>query len=369
MNPIYSAALQDHIAKKYSILGSSTQLGMSSIKHASRRSIPLSGQSLSVRQQQLLRWSKQMNGKSRARREWGTEDEYLDAQPVSLAQKLGVVPHEQMRHCDWLAIKEKSLFSPLGSGRDKLRHKHECPICQEGYANSRQILLSCGHLFHAACFTSWERLQTSRSCPLCRQSYHRLKTRDAHYIAIGQAALLIQTVWRRYRCRKTFVPIWDAHVPRDLGLRRQRLLKRLEGPVVQPSASLSSQSSVSTLFDALELRNSHCRRVIEDGVEKIARKRVDGKRASFWSRVYAKASARRGEECPICLLFIPIASAKYAKDLDRALDSKASQTKNAVALFSCSHYMHSKCFEAYVKMMGGKTCPCCRGTDLRTCFL
>ena len=71
MNPLYAAALQDHITNKYAF-------------HPSKPKV--SG--LSLRQKQLLRWSKSMKSdKKNAPLEF--TEKYLDAVPSTLAQRLG----------------------------------------------------------------------------------------------------------------------------------------------------------------------------------------------------------------------------------------------------------------------------------------
>lgn len=42
----------------------------------------------------------------------------------------------------------------------------ECPICYEGIEAAGASTTSCGHVFHAACLTSW--LERANTCPSCR---------------------------------------------------------------------------------------------------------------------------------------------------------------------------------------------------------
>ena len=44
--------------------------------------------------------------------------------------------------------------------------KMECPICYEGIEAAGASTTSCGHVFHAACLTSW--LERANTCPSCR---------------------------------------------------------------------------------------------------------------------------------------------------------------------------------------------------------
>ena len=364
MNPLYSAALQDHITAKYSITNNEFT-GQSSIKSSHAKSYPRPGASMSKRQQQLLRWSKSMKkGKAAIRNTWGAQDEYLDVNPPTLAQRLGVIPHETMSAVEWNEIKEKALFT-VGK-----KTRLECPICVEGFANSKQILLSCGHLYHESCFKSWERLQTLRSCPLCRQSYHRLLTRDAHHIAITQAAICIQSYWRRFVCRRNFLPIWEAHVPVDIKLRRRRLLARLDQPASTWSHGnqTTKSNSMATLFDALDSRNLKAKYIINHGVNELTKNNLQQKKTLFWQRVYRRACDRGREDCPICLTAVNLES-KYINVEESVLDMDSENLKRrGIALFQCSHYMHGKCFGSFAKFMQGRQCPCCRG-DLKVQFI
>merc|ERR1712137_51398 len=56
----------------------------------------------------------------------------------------------------------------------------DCPICFQacplvGRASTRIELLSCSHVFHRCCFTSFESFHVFeiRICPVCRQNYER----------------------------------------------------------------------------------------------------------------------------------------------------------------------------------------------------
>ena len=78
MNPLYAAALQDHITNKYAF-----------------HPLKPKASGLSLRQKQLLRWSKSMKSdkknvksdKKNAPLEF--TEKYLDAVPSTLAQRLG----------------------------------------------------------------------------------------------------------------------------------------------------------------------------------------------------------------------------------------------------------------------------------------
>jgi hypothetical protein len=67
---------------------------------------------------------------------WGAQDEYLDVNPPTLAQRLGVIPHETIS-LQWGMEWNK------GKGALYCRKKDTVgmsPICVQGFPNSKQIL-------------------------------------------------------------------------------------------------------------------------------------------------------------------------------------------------------------------------------------
>lgn len=48
------------------------------------------------------------------------------------------------------------------------KEEAECLICQEEMSKERVSQLSCGHIFHKSCISSW--LQRKASCPTCRKA-------------------------------------------------------------------------------------------------------------------------------------------------------------------------------------------------------
>ncbi|CAL1414306.1 unnamed protein product [Linum trigynum] len=50
---------------------------------------------------------------------------------------------------------------------------YPCPICREGIFQSQENTgkrVPCGHVYHAACISSWLSNSGDGSCPLCRAS-------------------------------------------------------------------------------------------------------------------------------------------------------------------------------------------------------
>jgi len=46
-----------------------------------------------------------------------------------------------------------------------------CSICMEDICCKDVVNVSCGHLFHQKCITSWSKTSRSKTCPLCRTDY------------------------------------------------------------------------------------------------------------------------------------------------------------------------------------------------------
>ena len=289
---------------------------------------------------------------------------------------------------EWKEIKRKAFHSfEKNSRHSKIEKKLECPICQEGYAHTTQILLSCGHLYHESCFRSWERLQPSRSCCLCRQPYQRLQTRDAHVLALYHAATTIQTCWRGYIQRKRFEPVWVNHVPLDFKIRKKRLMQKMEHGQIKSTFGcpgrrktssadqnskieideknklpqinshnnqLSQQSSIVTLFDNLELVNQHSMRIVDDSISHLTSKPKRKGLSTFWRNVVRSIKKRGKQDCSICLC-----------PMDQLLQVTADGqviggTTKSLAVLGCSHYLHTTCFTSFQSLMNGRHCPCCR---------
>jgi hypothetical protein len=56
------------------------------------------------------------------------------------------------------------------------RNELNCPICFEPHTGDSE-LLSCSHTFHSACISACENV-SARICPICRQTYSRVKLSD-----------------------------------------------------------------------------------------------------------------------------------------------------------------------------------------------
>jgi hypothetical protein len=48
--------------------------------------------------------------------------------------------------------------------------EESCSICRDDFQLQPQVLLSCSHVFHASCISSFERFTGHKTCPLCRHT-------------------------------------------------------------------------------------------------------------------------------------------------------------------------------------------------------
>lgn len=95
---------------------------------------------------------------------------------LTLAQKRGLVacPPPKLTRDDWDRCEKQA--------EDRGDLAHPCSICRESFGVKEHVILSCSHVFHLDCITSFERfLRTNqRVCPLCRkQDYQKRCTAKA----------------------------------------------------------------------------------------------------------------------------------------------------------------------------------------------
>ena len=77
-------------------------------------------------------------------------------------------------------------------------------ICCEPFRDQKQVLLSCGHVFHRTCLRSWERHSKSRCCPVCRKQHYRKRgIADGANVYRDECAVRLQAAWRGARTRRT----------------------------------------------------------------------------------------------------------------------------------------------------------------------
>eukprot|EP00762_Andalucia_godoyi_P005421 ANDGO_08363.mRNA.1 hypothetical protein H257_03740 len=251
-------------------------------------------------------------------------EESGDNPKLTLAQRLGLVsaPAAKLTSDEWRHV--ETIAASRGEA------KNECSICFQKFGLADQVILSCSHMFHAACLASYERFvkKTKRkSCPLCRaKDYQKRRTEQGKAEFVKESAVLIQAVWRGHQARKQALRLRCA---KDPLLKRKVLSEKL--------ARISSR---------MEARSNRQQRRVDDFIADIDRSVSSSRISSFsemdWrlSEQVAKQRCLGNEhggslsmqpiaaECPICMTAM-------------GLDARP------VVLTSCSHVFHEACLSSF----------------------
>ncbi len=98
---------------------------------------------------------------------------YLSGVPdvqETLAQKRGIAPPAvkvtTLTNMEWNAIESNI--------RERSDPDSCCPICMDGFNQGHEVLLSCSHMFHRSCLTSFEKFMKNGllTCPICRYCHN-----------------------------------------------------------------------------------------------------------------------------------------------------------------------------------------------------
>ncbi|KAF8065961.1 lon protease [Scenedesmus sp. PABB004] len=138
----------------------------------------------------------------------------------SLAQRLGLAPAPAA-----LLTPEQWEAVHAGARARADPRVDACAVCLEPFADcaTAQALLSCGHVFHAACLRAFEAHARSRACPLCRAPCYQTRAiTDAADARAAAAATRIQAVARGWLARRALVAalVRQPRPPRAQRLRR-----------------------------------------------------------------------------------------------------------------------------------------------------
>ena len=276
----------------------------------------------------------------------------------------------------------------------------ECPICQESFLNTTQILTCCAHLFHTDCLRSWERLLANQSnsngngnhhtsirkCPVCRkEDYHRLQTRCGHEMAYTRSIVQIQTWWRGRWSYLKFQKVWEKHVPKDTRVRRRKLERKLESLsttntntakhhhghhrlALPPLGTKKLPSQLDLFLEGLDAGNAVAAEYIQQALDKLTlKKQRHGRQllkpTTFWKMVMDKILQRGVIDCVICLQGICLESIINTHQKERTViattqpphpPSSSTYTYTytgkkgkKVVMFGCSHILHAPCFSIY----------------------
>jgi Zn finger protein HypA/HybF involved in hydrogenase expression len=303
-NPLFAAALQDHIIR---------------INYPQKNKNSL----LSTRQQQLLRWAKKEK-KTKSKLPILVPQELRIPQSTkSLAQRLGIFPsiHEPTK-IEWDRLNLQS----------QSRYK-KCIICLQEFKLDHQTLLSCGHIYHANCFRSYENLSqtTKKGCPLCRKEYIKVNTDMGKQLYITSSVIKIQSAWRGYRQFKKYQSI--EKIPSQKILLKKYCFKAMS-KLNQKNLDLIQKQNIdlSEFIGSLNLKASDAKKLKND---------------KFWKKIFGKLVKRGKDDCVICCTGIQL-------PVDYSGDSRP------LYITSCSHAFHASCLKSLEGFTGNFNCPICR---------
>ncbi|CAM9262582.1 unnamed protein product [Ectocarpus sp. 8 AP-2014] len=260
---------------------------------------------------------------------------------VTLAQIRGLEepPEPTLTPGEWRAVETKA----LARGDEAA----PCPICRESFRGESQVILSCSHLFHKACLSSFERFLRAqeRSCPLCRKvDYQKKATRQGAVAWRQRCARRLQCAYRRHRARRQYRGLLRRHYGAGLGdtLRRREFLSgqaaetagklsaaledrgdtidRLFGEfdrslafsrqVFGPASTSTNLLAATTGTSSTEGNNNNNNNNNNNGnlsssstVGNECTKVTPAKerRVVVWKEAWIKAGERAEDECPICM--------------------------------------------------------------------
>jgi hypothetical protein len=352
---VNAAALQDHLVRTMNL--SSILSTKSSVRHggakALKRPVPRSARQGGKYVEQ---WECDECGKlndATASECGACESERPSQHSVraprpTLAQSRGLVPGARARlsDADWEALE--------GDVVRRGAVEEPCSICLDPLGMREQVLLSCGHLFHRACLDSFERFQRSthgaetlKKCPFCRSvGYEKRRTRLAASAKIRECVVTIQSYWRGFRTRKTYLKLrreWYDAGHGEGGLARRAFFRRELEAVSQRLRLAVRRSELRTqsLMRQLDSESAAAREALTMALDS-ATLAISSKE---WSSIESRVAKRGAEhdDCPICL---------------EALGQQD------ISVLSCGHLLHSACiasFERFQVQDGrARMCPVCK---------
>jgi hypothetical protein len=314
---INAAALQDHLLKQFSL--STSQPKRSSSFSRNAKAILKLSETDEITKKQI-----QYNNK------------------LSLAQRLGLVtkPDAPLNHEQWAQVEKQSEIREEYKGR--------CPICQEHLGREATVILSCSHVFHKNCISSFEKYSKTKACPICRKKSYEKKayktSQDYYYM---YCVVKIQSWIKMINARERFVKHMLSHPSVNQRLNRnyaeiqmRRLNYRLNKHLSQ------KESQIDKLFEDLERKLMDSQAAVS-ALKNANRSRQAEFRQVDWNDVKNKAMIRDDKACPICL--------------------QGFERNRENCVLSCSHVFHLKCIESF-EQFSIKTpcCPVCRNEYVRT---
>ncbi len=319
----------------------------------------------------------------------------LHRQRGTLAERIGLI---QMTNTDadnhlseaaWNAIKQRS--------NEREDSNCPCAICQEDFGLGQQVLLSCSHVFHRACLTTFEKYVSyntngsdQRTCPICRRSqYEKRIIYEGAKIHRAKCAARIQAAWRGYIVRQWYkcFRLDMSHIPKDEKLRRKLYQEKL--------SEITDRIIASCDFDLNELFNEIDRNVQQ---ARAIRRAFDARIRTIdedeWLEIQKRAKQRNELECSICkcslqpVLIETIIKKPAIKTNKNKLEKlfphlksieskpvekkqeQLSPPKRPLVLLSCTHVFHATCLQMFEEYCCDPTpnCPICRTAYQKNTF-
>jgi len=258
-----------------------------------------------------------------------------------------------------------------------------------------QVILSCSHVFHQTCLTSFERFSGRATCPLCRSAdYEKRLFEEGRKNWELLCTRKLQAVWRGHCGRKIWNYLLDTVVPTDPAKKRDFFVRRMGKLSTKLLSAMDNNADdLEALFSESDQALLVSRQVFNNATEPSSRTVQSPPETSTADRW---AALRLDMEGPAALPALPSPSAAQGEhdtiDWDKV--ETAALTRNEQdcaiclgdlggpdkqkALTSCSHLFHAQClasFERFATAVSADrhrqtlaaeptpqcpTCPCCR---------
>lgn len=310
----------------------------------------------------------------------------------TLAERIGIIQvnnsdaDQHLSEAAWKAIKQRS--------NDRQDSNCPCAICQEDFGLGQQVLLSCSHVFHRACLSTFEKYVSynhngsdQRTCPICRRSqYEKRIIYEGANIHREKCAARIQAAWRGYIVRQWYkrFRLDMSNIPQDERLRRKFYQEKLSE--ITDRIVASCDFDLNELFNEID-RNVQQARAIRQAFDARIRTITDEE----WVDIQQRAHLRNELECSICKCLLQpvtkeIVIKKALKSNSNKLEKLFPQLKTSVQskpveklseppkrpliLLSCTHVFHATCLQMFEEYSCDPTpnCPICRTTYQKNAF-
>lgn len=260
---------------------------------------------------------------------------------LTLAQKRGLVKGpDKLTKEQW-----DSVFKTAITRKDA---EQPCPICQEYYKLTPQVILSCSHVFHLTCLTSFEKFvsREKRVCPICRRkNYQKREFNEGTKVYKKRCVVKIQSFYRGYKARKMYDKKLSKLYKSGKGnaMNKRKYISKKMDKITSKIDTVVDNTDIliDSLFADLERNIKVSRMVFNNEEPKLESDSDEKKVVNKWIKIKQLAMKHYESECPICL---------------------NSYKNGDILLLSCSHIFHSKCIQSFEKFNENSIhlCPICR---------